>query len=171
MKWVNVNEKYLEFLRNFEARIPYTDYGNNKYKPFFGILFEVGDFYYITQVSHPQGRHIKMKQQKDFFKIYDSKEPSRLIAVINLNYMFPILKTEVSDFEKGKMDTYRTFSSEKEKSKYLDLLDTEMRAINSLGISDAAKDLYNSKYAYPNSKIAKRCLDYKYLEKQGCEWK
>ena len=51
MKWINVNEKYLNYLRAFEGRIPRTDYGSDKYKPFFGILFETEDFYYITQVS------------------------------------------------------------------------------------------------------------------------
>lgn len=53
MKWINVNEKYLDYLRETEKRIPKTDYGTDRYKPFFGILFEVDDLYYITQVSHP----------------------------------------------------------------------------------------------------------------------
>ena len=67
MKWINVNEKYLDYLRAFEGRIPRTDYGSDKYKPFFGILIETEDFYYITQVSHAQPRHQKMKKQPDFF--------------------------------------------------------------------------------------------------------
>ena len=69
MNWINVNEDYLDYLRETEGRIPRTDYGTDKYKPFFGILFEVGDLYYITQVSHPQQRHRNLKQQKDFIWI------------------------------------------------------------------------------------------------------
>ena len=34
MRWINVNEKYLDFLRDFEKRIPRTDYGSDRYKPF-----------------------------------------------------------------------------------------------------------------------------------------
>lgn len=68
MRWINVNEQYLDYLRKIESRIPRTDYGTGKYKPFFGVLFEVGDLYYITQVSHPQPRHEKMKQQKNYIK-------------------------------------------------------------------------------------------------------
>ena len=60
-RWINVNEKYLDFLRSFEKRIPRTDYGSDKYKPFFGILFEKDDLFYITQISHAQPRHLKMK--------------------------------------------------------------------------------------------------------------
>ena len=171
MKWINVNEKYLNYLRAFEKRIPRTDYGSDKYKPFFGILFETKDFYYITQVSHAQLRHQKMKKQPDFFKIYDPQELSRLIAVVNLNYMFPIPKNEVTPFIKKDIDTYRTFKSEEEKSKYIDLLDSEMKMINTMNLSVAAKDLYEKKYAFPNSRVSQRCLDYKALEKYVEKWK
>ncbi len=171
MEWINVNEKYLDFLRCFEGRIPRTDYGSDKYKPFFGILFENEKFYYITQVSHAQFRHIKMKNQPDFFKIYDPKEISRLIAVVNLNYMFPIPKDEVTSFVKKDIDTYRTFKSEEEKSKYIDLLDSEMKMINTMNLSDAAKKVYNNKYSFPDSRVAQRCLDYKALEEYAKKWK
>lgn len=102
MKWINVNESYLDYLRNSESRIPRTDYGDDRYKPFFGILFEKNNLYYITQISHAQSRHKNMKQQKDFYKIYDPAISNRLIAVINLNYMFPIPKSEFSFLKKEK---------------------------------------------------------------------
>ncbi|MDD6444840.1 MAG: type III toxin-antitoxin system ToxN/AbiQ family toxin [Lachnospiraceae bacterium] len=171
MKWINVNEKYLDFLRTFEKRIPRTDYGSDKYKPFFGILFEKDEFYYITQVSHAQSRHFNMKNQSDFFKIYDPQELSRLIAVVNLNYMFPIPRDEVSPFVKKDIGTYRTFKSEEEKSKYIDLLDSEMKMINTMNLSEAAKKVYNQKYAFPDSRLAQRCLDYKALEELAQKWK
>lgn len=164
MQWINVNEEYLNYLRNFEKRIPLTDYGTDKYKPFFGILFEKDNLYYITQVSHPQPRHYAMKQQKDFYKIYAPSQTERLIAVINLNYMFPIPKTEVSAFVKNKIDTYRTFKNILEKSKYLDLLDMELKQINKLNLSDKAQKLYNHKLQFPNSYLSKRCLNFKDLE-------
>lgn len=66
MRWINVNENYLDYLRKTEKRIPKTDYGTDKYKPFFGVLFEIGNLYYITQVSHPQERQKKVKTTKRF---------------------------------------------------------------------------------------------------------
>ena len=48
MEWINVNEEYLDYLRKIEKRVPRTDYGENKYKPFFGNLFEKDDLCYIT---------------------------------------------------------------------------------------------------------------------------
>lgn len=164
MKWINVNEAYLDYLRKSEKRIPRTDYGSNRYKPVFGILFEIGDLYYITQVSHPQSRHNKLKQQKDFYKVFDPKTPNRLIAVINLNYMFPIPKTQTTPFIKKEIHTYRTFSSETEKSKYIDLLDTELSVINSMDIGNKAERLYKLKYDKPEDIVSKRCIDFKAME-------
>ncbi len=165
MKWINVDEKYLDYLRKIEKRIPRTDYGSDRYKPFFGILFETDDLYYITQVSHAQERHYKLKQQKDFYKIFDLKNPKRLIAVINLNYMFPIPKSCTSKFEKKNIHTYRTFSSEIEKSKYIDLLDIELKTINTMDFENKAKELYDLKYSNPDNRISKRCIDFKNMEK------
>lgn len=164
MKWINVNEKYLDYLRKTENRIPRTDYGSDKYKPFFGILFEVDDLYYVTQVSHPQPRHHYLKQQKDFFKLFDPKNRNRLIAVVNLNYMFPIPKNQTSPFVKKDIDTYRTFKTEQEKSKYIDLLDAELSVINSMDLGTKAENLYKFKYEKPEDIVSKRCIDFKAME-------
>lgn len=170
MKWINVNENYLDYLRQAENRIPRTDYGTNRYKPFFGILFEVGDLYYVTQVSHAQPRHYNLKQQKDFYKIFDPKNRNRLIAVINLNYMFPIPKSETSPFKKSEIHTYRTFDSDTEKSKYIDLLDMELSVINSMDIGTKAKSLYDLKYNEPNHVVSKRCIDFKNMEQLAMKY-
>ena len=39
MDWLVVTEDYLKYLRKEEKRIPFSDYGEKKHKPFFGILF------------------------------------------------------------------------------------------------------------------------------------
>lgn len=165
MKQIIVDENYLDYLRYIESRIPKTDYGSDRYKPFFGVLFETNNLYYVTQVSYPQKRHQKMKQQKDFFKLYDPDNPTRLIAVVNLNYMFPIPKEYTHDFEKKKIDTYRTFKSEQAKSKYIDLLDTEIKVINSLNLGEKALYIYKLKYDKPQDSLSKRCIDFKDMER------
>ena len=35
MYWIDIDDKYLDYLREFEKRIPYSDYGTDKMKPFF----------------------------------------------------------------------------------------------------------------------------------------
>ena len=164
MIWIDVNANYLDYLRKFEDRIPKTDYGENKYKPFFGVLFEAEDLCYITQVSHPQLRHNKLKNQLDFYKIYDPKKLNRLIAVVNLNYMFPIPKSEIYPVTVSNIEQHRTFKSDKEKSQYVDLLKREMKYIDTLNLPEKAKKIYNLKYNHPTNKISVRCIDFKRME-------
>ena len=165
MKWIIVDEKYLDYLRGYESRIPRTNYGSDKYKPFFGVLFEIEDLYYVTQVSHPQRRHEHMTQQKDFYKLFDPNNSNKLLAVVNLNYMFPIPKQYTQVFQNKNINQYRTFSSEDEKSKYISLLALELKAINKLNLGDKASYIYKLKYDSPDNKISKRCIDFKEMER------
>lgn len=166
--WVVIDEGYLNFLRLTEKRIPFSDYGTDKYKPFFGVLFEIGDLAYVTQISHAQPRHAKMRNAPDFLKIYipdrNPINPDRLVAVVNLNYMFPIRKSLITNLEYKDIDKHRTFKSAHEKSQYIDLLTKELAQINKLGIDTKARKLYEKRKNYPNDAVSQRCLDFCALE-------
>ena len=127
MKWKSIDESYLDYLRNTEKRVPKSNYGANKYKPFFGELFFVGDLIYVTQVSSPKEKHEKLKNNLDFKKLYSS---GQLIAVVNLNYMFPVPEKYIADVDYDNIEKYRSFASEKEKNDYIYLLKTEIKIIN-----------------------------------------
>jgi protein AbiQ len=170
MKWQLVDEKYLEYLRKFEPRIPNSHYGKEKIKPFFGTLFEIGELIYLSQVSSPKTKHEKMKNNADFVKIIDSKN-SRLLSVINLNYMFPAPKSETMPLDYDKMSTYREFQNEQAMVKYIILLKKEISVIKGLSLEQKAEKLYRLRYEYPDSFISKRCLDFKRLEEYAVSWK
>lgn len=163
MKWVIISEKYLSYLRTFEKRIPRSDYGKDHFKPFFGILFEIKECCYVTQVSSAKERHNKMKQNLDFYKLYDNKS-NKLLAVINLNYMFPVPKSEIVNLEYSRIQDYRDFESDYQRSQYIHFLKKELCLINKLELNEAAGRLYELKYSYPENVVSKRCLDYKRLE-------
>lgn len=78
--------------------------------------------------------------------------------------MFPIPKNQTSPFVKKDIDTYRTFKTEQEKSKYIDLLDAELSVINSMDLGTKAKNLYKFKYEKPEDVVSKRCIDFKAME-------
>ena len=166
--WVIVDESYLNYLRSFESRIPHSDYGANKLKPFFGVLFEQGNLAYVTQISHAQPRHAKLKNALDFYKVFipdkNHNLPDRLVAVVNLNYMFPVPKYLLQDLDYKTIDKHRAFNSPAEKSMYIDLLRKELAQINTMGLESKAQKLYALKKAFPNNPIAKRCVDFAELE-------
>ncbi len=166
--WVVIDEKYLDFLRKTEKRIPFSDYGTDKYKPFFGVLFEIGDLAYVTQISHAQPRHMKLRNAPDFIKIFipdrNPMNPDRLVAVVNLNYMFPIHKSLIENLEYKDIEKHRTFKSPQEKSQYIDLLTKELAQINKLGVDTKAKKLYEKKKRFPSDAVSQRCIDFCALE-------
>lgn len=166
--WVVIDEKYLAFLRKEEPRIPFSDYGADKYKPFFGVLFEKGDLAYVTQISHAQTRHSTMKNAPDFVKIYipdrNPLNPDRLVAVVNLNYMFPVPKYLIQNLEYKDIEQHRSFRTPQEKSQYIDLLTKELAQINRLGIEAKALKLYEKKKRFAQDAVSQRCLDFCKLE-------
>jgi hypothetical protein len=167
MRWLTVEKDYLKYLRNFEKRIPLSEYGSDKFKPFFGELFTVGDLVYITQVSHPKKRHYTMKDDRDFIKLYDKM---KLIAVVNLNYMFPVHKGKLINVEYKNISAFRTFKDEFDKGNYISLLKKEIREIKAKNIAQQAKDLYELRYNYPDDAVSQRCIDFKELEKKCLEY-
>lgn len=172
--WTIVNENYLDYLRQKESRIPISDYGANKFKPFFGVLFEHNGLYFLTQISHAKPKHIPMKNSLDFHKIFlpdkDPLAPDRLVAVVNLNYMFPVPKTYFSPLDYRDISNHRTFTSEKDKSSYIDLLRKELSVINTMNLETKAQKVYRLKKDLPNSSISKRCLNFELLERYAHEY-
>ena len=166
--WIVVDEEYLSYLREYDPRVPFSNYGADKMKPFFGELFSIGDLVYITPISHPQARHNKMKNAPDFQKVYapdkNSAVGDRLIAVVNLKYMIPIPKDMITPLVYADIEQHRTFKTEQDKSKYIDLLKTELEIIKKSNIVNKASRLYNLKINYPDNVIAQRCIDFKLLE-------
>ena len=170
MEWLVIDEDYLSYLRSVENRIPFSNYGNDKYKPFFGVLFETDTFYYVTQISHAQPRHAVMKNNIDFKKIYHPKD-NRLLAVVNLNYMFPILKSQKKVLKYQDIELHRSFSDDSEKSKYIDLLKMEIRVLSSMsGPEKTAKMIYSNKYTEKNKPLADRSFDFKQLERLALQY-
>ena len=171
MKWKIVDEKYLDYLRNnFDKRIPYSNYGDDKYKPFFGELFRVNDVSYLTQVSSPKQRHKQMKNALDFIKIYDLKNPNRILGVVNLNYMFPCKTSKLIDLDYKYIDLYRSFQNSSQRSRYINLLKKEMQYIRTANIEAKAEYLYQYVNQNPDSYVSKRCLNFKQLEMACCSY-
>lgn len=178
MNWCSIDETYLNYLRAYEKRIPYSDYGVNHFKPFFQPLFEAEPgIIFIGAISHPQERHRKMKNMPDFRKIFipvhsrDGKIKKHFAGVIHLNYMFPAPKSVIYDVTAQNITQFRNFSSDQQKSKYIDLLNKELKVIlNEENIADRAYKLYLRKQKFPQDSISRRCFDYDELINLALKW-
>ncbi len=167
MKWCTIDNDYISYLKKFDERIPNIEYGEYKFKPFFSPLFTKGNLTYVTQISSKKERHLKMKEQIDFIKIYDDKNKN-LLGVVNLNYMFPVPNDKIINVNYNEIDKYRKFKSEQEKNFYIYLLKMEIKKIKEKQVDLLAQKLYEA--VKKNSFISKRCLNFYLLEEKALEY-
>ncbi|MEG0292609.1 MAG: type III toxin-antitoxin system ToxN/AbiQ family toxin [Anaerorhabdus sp.] len=171
MNLISIDENYLDYMRNNgDARIPYMDYGIGHIKPFF-VLFDLNDdISYVTQLSSYKPRHSAIHDHLDFHKVWINKNTCK--AVVNLNYMFPILKTNY--FELNRDDIKRIKErgnySNHQINNYMNMLDKESEFISQSNICDCAKALYELKKDEPSHIISLRSLDFKNMEAKMIEF-
>lgn len=167
MIWCTISKKYIDYLKKYDSRIPDVDYGTDKYKPFFSPLFEKNGLIYVSQVSSKKERHLKMKESIDFIKIFD-KENKNLLAVVNLNYMFPVPKNEIIEVKYKEIDNFRTFKDFGQKTKYIKLLQYQMKVIENKNIEKLALTVY--KDVNTNFFLKNRSLPFTLLEEKALEY-
>ena len=77
-----VLDNYVEYLLNFDKRVPYNKNGK---RPYIGIVYTYNDINFFAPLSSPKKKHIRIKaNQPDIFKI-DGGE----LGIININNMIP----------------------------------------------------------------------------------
>lgn len=161
-KLVTINSKYCDFLRKYDYRVTYNA-KEKEARPFVGILFEIGEYKYFAPLSSPKPKHLKMKNNIDFYKI-----DSGNLGAVNFNNMIPVPDTE-----------YKVINVNKKSSTYFDevyqnLLRNQLRWLNrnGKGLREKAKVLYNKRINNKLSDSVKnRCCNYKLLEEKTREYK
>ena len=169
LKWYIVDKEYVSFLKEFYNKVENIDY-SNRFKPYLGIIITINEINYYVPISSVKEKHYKMNEDIDFIKI---SENDRILGILNLNNMIPIDNDSVKNLKYSEIEKYRNFKTNKEKSLYISLLNMELELINSRieKIKANAFKLYNEKTNRTNSKISKRCCDFKVLEEKCRKYK
>lgn len=168
MKYCTVNKNYMTYLRKYDSRVPFTDYGENHYKPCLFPLFKVDDLVYVVHITSPKAKHRHMGNSQDFKKIFidtNKRKGRYYVGAINLNHMVPVPKEYLQKLDYRNIEKIREFKNDKARSKYISLLKHELKSVNEMHIDNVARKLYEFKNLKPESAVAKRCLDFKKLEK------
>ncbi len=165
LKWYVANKEYVNYLRKFDSRVENINY-DKKLKPYIGILITINEFNYYVPISSAKEKHYKIKEGMDFIKI---KQDEKIIGVLNLNNMIPISSDNIKELKYKEIEKYRTFSNDKEKLLYISFLNFELNLINKKmeKIKKNAMKLYMEKTNNPNSKLSKRCCNFKLLEQKS----
>ena len=162
-KWYIADKEYVNYLQRFDEKVENIDY-STKLKPYIGILITINKFNYYVPISSVKEKHYHMKEGMDFIKIMQN---DKIIGVLNLNNMIPISDNNVKALKYKDIEEYRDFANDKEKKLYISFLSFELDLINDKieKIKKSAIKLYNEKINNPESKVSKRCCDFKLLEK------
>lgn len=159
LKIVRPDYKYCDYLRSFDYRVAYNK-DKKELRPFIGILFTVEGRQYFAPLSSPKPKHLKMKDNIDFFKVKEGQ-----LGAVNFNNMIPITEEnyEIINVNDAKL--------KKENPFYQNLLKDQLEWLEKNGpkISKRAFRLYKM---YKNDKLdastRKRCCNFPLLEEK-CE--
>lgn len=169
MDWYIVHKDYIQYLRQFDARVEHIEYGK-RVKPHIGIILAVNGYNYYIPVSSAKPKHRKMSNNIDFHKIQDS---GILYAVLNLNNMIPVPDACITQIKYNNIAQFRFFKDDKEKDDYIYLLQKEKAIIDRLQpiLEKKAEKLYNKCMRYPDSTLASRCCEFRLLEEKSSLYK
>lgn len=151
LKFYEIDDFYIDYLRQFDDTVPKTKIENRKEnRKYTGILFNIDNMDYLAPLSSFKEKHNKIKEKIDFIKIGN-------YAVVNLNNMIPVKKNVIHPVN---------FNNIKD-VKYRHLLQNEYKIIK-----DKSKKIFNNadilyrKVTLYNEPIAKRCCNFKLLEEK-----
>lgn len=158
--FVKINEDYINYLRNFDARVQdNSDLKNNK--PYIGILIQRDEQKYFAPLSSPKEKHLifdkldnENKLPVDIFLIRDNNK--KIIGVINFNNMIPVT------------DNVIIYFNIKEDKNYSLLIKEHIYCIkHSEEIINKSIKVYNLVTKYKKVSLVKRSCDFKLLEEKA----
>ncbi len=157
IKIYEISRAYIDYLStNAPLLFHNSKIGQSNERKYIGIVLQINKMDYFAPLSSFKPKHKNMKEALDFIKV-------RNYAVINLNNMFPVPKSEYTyiDFKTVEDENYRS------------LLLSEYRYIKSIQytIRENALKLYNYKLKENNNtSLSKRCNDFVLLESKCVEY-
>ena len=88
LKLYSIDMKYVRDLHNVDDRVQSVSPQIHKSnRPFVGVVVVCEDHLYCIPLDHPKEKHITMKNDVDFTRIFDGE---KLIGVMNFNNMIPV---------------------------------------------------------------------------------
>lgn len=160
MRFYHIENKYIDFLRQFDPRVLYN---KNEQRPYIGIIFEIEDIRYYAPLSSPKPKHIHMKNNLDFRKIDSGK-----LGAVNLNNMIPVPDSVLIPIHIGEITD----------PKYRRLLNEQYRWLlhDMINIENAARKLRQlffineNDLPYFQKQMKARCCNFILLEQKYKEY-
>lgn len=168
MNWYALNKEYVNYLKAYDAFVPDVEY-IGRLKCFLGIVFKSDNgIDYFAPLTSYKPKFNFMQNDIDFFKIVDDN--GRIYGAIAINNMIPVPSSEYVVVTKENLKDLRSFRTRRELNQYWKLLQKELSCVDEQFIMINAKKLLEFVALNPHSRVAKRCCNFKLLEKKCNEY-
>lgn len=157
MRLYNIKDDYIEFLKQFDHKVPQNKSGK---RPYVGIIFKIDDYDYFAPMSSPKNKHRNMKNTKDFHKINSGSQ-----GAINFNNMIPVPQSALKEIDINGIQDIR----------YKDLLNAQLQFMNSnrVTLQKKAEKLYSlvtsddRTLSNQDLKVKSRCCNFERLQNEA----
>ncbi len=110
MRFYTVTSEYVKFLQQFDSKVPNNGGLNYKSsKVYIGILLEISNHKFLAPLSSykPQQDSID-SSSPTAFKLHERLNPDNKLGMIALNYMIPVLDSEIAELDiEAQNDKYK----------------------------------------------------------------
>ena len=160
LRLYTIDMKYVRDLHRADDRVQSVSPQIHKSnRPFVGVVVICESHKYCIPLDHPKMKHLTMKNDVDFTRIFDG---DKLIGILNFNNMIPVDENVIKVLnvkpEKTDSDVERAYKS-------LCAKELDWVQKNKNGIVKKANKLYKMiACGDANFALRKRCVDFKKLE-------
>jgi len=133
MKLYVINRDYVDYLKQFDDKVPNVDY-EDRFKLFLGkvnISYDSAMSYYIPLTSGSKAKFETMDNRLDFIKITDQVD-GEIIGAIDINNMIPAPDMVVKEFKYDLVRESPDFATVEERKKYFDMSMNELDYLNKM---------------------------------------
>lgn len=168
--WVQIDNEYLNYLRDYgDGRVPFQNYGQRKFKPFFKA-FKLKDtnVVYVANIGHNNPKHSHFSDSIDYKNILDAGENK--VGGIHLNTMFPVPEDKIIPYTYDMIETRISFGEGFDFGRHLPRFKLYEEAVKDPIIVQNAAQIYRDKLKQIDAEYIDRTLDFSTLEAKMVEY-
>ncbi|RVU33242.1 type III toxin-antitoxin system ToxN/AbiQ family toxin [Rheinheimera riviphila] len=101
MKFYTISDDYISYLLNFDHKVPNNGGAGYKGKKvYIGIVLEIGTHKFLAPLTSYKPAQDRIQSSScSAFKLHERTNPDNKLGLIALNYMIPVLDSELVEFD------------------------------------------------------------------------
>ncbi|WP_296235745.1 type III toxin-antitoxin system ToxN/AbiQ family toxin [uncultured Pseudomonas sp.] len=106
MRFYTVTDDYIAFLQQFDGKVPNNGGAGYKgQKVYVGVVLEIGNHKFLAPLTSYKPAQDRIQQSScSAFKLHERTNPDNKLGLIALNYMVPVLDSELVELDIDAQD-------------------------------------------------------------------